>query len=56
VERGTTRLLLGKQGAVLLGEMFEELIVPIGNRCSEVSSIRQLEVQYRLGVVNAQPL
>jgi len=26
VERGTTRLLLGKQGAVLLGEMFEELI------------------------------
>jgi len=56
VARGAPRLLLGQQSVVPLGEVSEKLIASVGDRCSKVSAVRQLEVQYRRGVVNAQPL
>ncbi len=52
VIRADTRLLLGQHSLVPLGEVFVELIASVGDRCREISAVRQLEVEHRRGVVN----
>ena len=56
VVRAAACLLLGQQGMVSLGEVFVVLIASVGDRCSEVAAVRQLEVQHRRGVVSTQTL
>jgi hypothetical protein len=49
-------LLLGQQGAVLLGELVEELIAAVGDEGGKVGAVCQLEGQDRRGMTGMQPL